>query len=126
MSRSLSNPIVQVNDTTIAVKPNSFKYNSGKGEKTVRAQSAGGNSVEAFLTEDAETKLAMVTFTLYTTQDNIGLVEQWQDNLEGNTLTVSEGSFQKNFTSMYVINDPDINFSADGEIEIEFKGNPTQ
>ena len=61
-TRTLSNPTVQVNDDTIAIVPNSIEYKTGIGDKNVKSQSAGGNSIEVVITEDAETKKSMVIF----------------------------------------------------------------
>lgn len=125
VARTLANPSVQVNDATIAIIPNSASYKTGKGDINVRAQSAGGNSISIVKTENAETKISMVKFKLYNTQNNVALVREWQDSVDGNTINMSDGSYIESFREMYIISDPEIMLGADGEIEVEFNGLPS-
>lgn len=123
--KTLANPTVEVNDVVIAIKPNSLSYKSGKGDKNVRSQSAGGNSIEVVVTENAETKKSMVKFTLFNTKENVDYLEEWQDILGEVTIQFSDGDFTKQFRKMSVTTDPEVALSADGEFEIEFEGQPT-
>jgi len=120
--KTLANPTVQVNDVTIGIVPNSVSYKSGKGDRNVRAESAGGDSVDVVVTENAETKVSMVKFKLYNTKSNDEKLRGWQTNADGNTIQLSDGDFVRSFASMYVTSDPEIAVGADGEIEIEFMG----
>ena len=120
----LSNPNVQVNDVTIALVPNSFSYKKGQGQKSVRAQSAGGNAIEIVVAENAETKKSMVKFKLYNTEENFNLVGGWAENINGNTIRLSEGELQLSYRSMVVIDDPEYMIGADGDLEITFEGTP--
>ena len=122
--RTLANPTIEVNNGVIGIKPNSLTFKSGKGDKKVRPQSAGGNSVEMVITEDAETKKGMVKFTLYNTKTNVDLLTAWQDSVEGNTVRFSDGEFVRSFRTMTVTSDPDISLGADGEFEAVFEGQP--
>lgn len=123
--KTLSNPQIEVNDQTIAIVPNSLSYKKGKGDKDVKAQSAGGQSIEVVVTENAETFISMVKFKLYNTAVNFNLVDQWIDNVpDGNTIRLSEGEITESFRSMIVTTEPERIVGADGELEIEFKGQP--
>lgn len=124
LEKTLSNPAIQVGNKSIAIKPNSLVYKSGKGDKNVRSQSAGGASIENVVTEDAETKKSMVKFTLFNTKTNIDNLEEWQDAVNGNSIEFSDGAFQKAFRQMVVTGDPEISLGAEGETEIEFEGLP--
>ena len=123
---ALSNPTVEINDITIRILPNTLSYKLGKGDVNIRAQSAGGNSVEAVITEDAETKISMVKFSLTVTDTNRDLVEGWQENRfqGGNTIRFSEKGSDKplSFSGMVVMTDPEYSVGADSTVEIEFEG----
>lgn len=124
MGDTLANPAVQVNDIAIGIKPNSLTYKKGRGDTSVRAQSAGGDSIEAVVTEDAETKLSMCKFTVLTTKTSVSTVDSWFG--QKNTIDLSDGSFTVPFSDMSVTTEPEVVTGADGEIEIEFQGPPVQ
>ena len=124
--KTLSNPTVEVNNQVIGIVPNSVKYKNGKGDKNLRPQSAGGNSIEMIATENAETKKGMVSFELYNTQTNDDLVASWQDAVDGVAIRLSDGSFVKPFRRMHVINDPEFALGADGMVPVLFEGDPVQ
>ena len=120
---TLSNPTVEVNNDTIGVVPNSISYMKGKGEKNVRPQSAGGNSVEMIITDNAETKKGMVKFSLYNTKANQDLLDAWQDS-NANTIRLSQGDFVVSYRGMVVTSDPEVSTGADGSFEVAFEGQP--
>lgn len=122
--RTLSNPSVEVNDQAIAIVPNSCSFKLGQGEKTVKAQSAGGNSIEPVVSENAETKLSMVKFKLTNTKENFDFVRQWVANISGNTIRLSEGDMVESFRGMVTTTEPERAIGADGELELEFMGKP--
>ena len=128
MARGLSNPTVEVNDVVIGIVPNSLSTKRGFGDRNVRAQSAGGNSVESVVTENAETKLSMVKFSIYNTQDNQDLLDAWlrssSTGSSGNTVRVSEAGQVEAYVNMVIPTEPERPRGADAEIEIEFMGNP--
>lgn len=125
IEKTLANPAVEVNDAVIGIVPNSCSYKTGKGDINIRAQSAGGNSIDVVKTENAETKISMVKFKLYNTKSNVGLVRGWQDAISGNTINLSDGDFIEAFREMFVITDPEVMLGADGELEVEFNGRPS-
>lgn len=125
VDRTLANPTIEVNDAAIGIIPNSCSFKTGKGDINVRAQSAGGNSVDIVRTENAETKISMVKFKLYNTKSNVALVRSWQDSANGNTINLSDGDFIEAFREMFVITDPEVMLGADGELEVEFNGRPS-
>ena len=117
-------PTVCVNGTVVAVKPNSFSYTEGFGERKVRVASAGGGSLTQITSEDLETRLSMCKFMLYATSDNEKLIRGWQKNREVNTVEVTDkGGFKRNFKQAIITNDPDVALGVDGEIEVEFSTN---
>ena len=124
VTRTLSNPTVEINNQVIAIVPNSLSYKKGFGDKSIKAQSAGGNSVEVVMTENAETKISMVKLKLYNTKENFDLANSWNDNVVGNTINLSEGELVEAFKNMIVTVEPERTVGADGELEIEFAGSP--
>lgn len=123
--KTLSNPQIEVNDEVIAIIPNSLSYKKGKGDKDVKAQSAGGQSIQVVVTENAETFISTVKFKLYNTATNFALVDAWIDNSPtGSTIRLSEGTITESFRSMIVTSEPERVVGADGELEVEFKGQP--
>tara|TARA_R110000772_G_C13310322_1_gene440400 strand:- start:10206 stop:10598 length:393 start_codon:yes stop_codon:yes gene_type:complete len=123
-AQAIATPTIQVNNETISIIPNSFKYKGGRGERSIRTQSSGGSAVDVVMTENAETKKSMVTFEMLNTAKNIGLAEDWQDALNANAITASDNNqnFTKAFANMTVINDPEVTLSQDGNLTIEFEG----
>ena len=122
-SRTLSNPVIEVNDSVISIMPNSFSYKEGQGDKDVKAQSAGGNAIDVVITENAETKISRAKFKLYNTATNLNLIKTWMAN-QVNTIRASEGDIVVPFRDMVVTTEPERAIGADGELEIEFKGAP--
>lgn len=126
MANALSNPTIQVNDDTISIVPNSLSYKRGKGDVNVRAQSSGGGGSSTVVTENAETKVSMVKFSLFLTDANRSLIDTWQENRYngGNTIRFSErgSTIPLSFSNMHVTTDPDYSVGADGSVEIELMG----
>ena len=123
-TRTLSNPSVEVNDQVIGIIPNSLSYKKGQGDKSVKAQSAGGNAIEVVVSENAETKISMAKFKLYNTKENFDLLNSWLDNVSGSTIRLSEGALIESFRNMIVTTEPERAIGADGELEVEFMGQP--
>jgi hypothetical protein len=124
---NLSNPTIEINDDTIKYKNNSLTFKIGKGEKKIRSQSAGGNSIDIVETVDGETKIAIVKFIMLTTAENLSLYESWQDaGKGGNTIRLSEkeSDLTLSFRKMSLISDEEITTGAEGEFAIEFQGPP--
>ena len=130
-NQAISVPAIQVNNDTIGLVPNTFKYVSGDGEVTVRAASTGGGSAISVHTQDAETMFSKVMFSVYATTDNISKIRDWKNRVAGNTINavqrdVGGKDFSLAFKDMSMTNDPDVNAAADGVIEIEMAGDKIQ
>lgn len=118
---AISTPSIVVNNTPVAIKPNSFSYTEGFGERNVRVASAGGSAKETVVTENVETQMSTVKFTLYTSSENLTLARQWAANKSSNVIEASDTNFTRSFTSAIITNDFDVNAGVDGEFELEFK-----
>ena len=126
-NQAISVPAIQVNNDTIGLVPNTFKYKTGDGEVTVRSASTGGGNATSIHTQDAETMFSTVMFSVYVTADNISKIRDWKDRVAGNTINavqrnVGGKDFSLAFKDMSMTNDPDVNAAADGVIEIEMAG----
>jgi len=116
----ISDPSVTVNDIAVFVAPNSVKYKSGKGEKNVKVQSAGNGNITNVVSTDITTAKGMVSFEVQSTRQAILLKEQWQGVNGGNVIELD--SVNLTMTNATMINDPDINLTDDGTVEIVFEG----
>lgn len=124
MATFLSNPTLTVNNLVISIVPNSFSYTPGKGEQTMKVQSAGGGSTQTVFSDNVETKLSTVKFQVYTTNDTAGDVDIWKTNKNLNTITATENDFTRSFTGAALLNDPEIKAGSEGTIDLEFTSNP--
>ena len=120
----LSNPSIRVNNITAGFMPNSLTVKLGKGENSVKGVSIGGGLSDVAVSEDVEDRVAMVKFTLYTTNDNIELFNNWktQELTIGNDIKIFDRTFNATMRNGIVINDPEIAFGVDKEFEVEFRG----
>ena len=126
MPAGISAPLLEWNNESFFIVPNSLKYKSGKGERNVRAQSGGGSSVQMVVTENTETKKSMVNFELANTKFNIDKVSEFVDLFDANSIEFSDpkSGFAISLDNMTVINDPEIALSQDGNITVEMEGAP--
>ena len=118
---------VEINDEVIEIKSNSLSYRGGLGDINVRHQTGGGDAGSKVITEDAETQIGMVKFTLLTETTNTDRVNTWgllTRNEQGNVIRLSGQGFTRSFREMRLITDPEIAIGAEGEFEVVFEGNP--
>ena len=116
----ISDPEIVVNDITIYVVPNSVSYKSGKGESNVKVQSAGNGVTSVVVSQNVETQKGYVKFSVQSTPDAIKLKENWQSNIGGNLIEL--GSVNQSMSNSTMTNDPEINLTDDGVVEMEFEG----
>lgn len=82
----LSDAVVLLNNEKIGIVPNTLKFNLGRGEQTQLVVSDGEGQVSLVFSDNVESKIAMVSFDMRTTLDNIELVDEAK--LRGNDNTV--------------------------------------
>lgn len=122
---ALSVPGVSVNNTPIAIIPNSLKIKLGKGEINVRSASTGNSGVEIVTTENAEDKVSMISFDMFVTPETISSIHNWKSVIGGNVVQAQQlGQNPIAISQASMTNDPDLEASADGKATIEFKGAP--
>lgn len=120
----LANAKVEIDGFPIYIRPNSLKYTDGRGEVTVRTQSAGDNVTEAVFTDNAELKISMVSFEMQNTVENLRKVTRDWRNTNFHTIRIYDTGFTGTFQNMMLSNDPEYEVTADGGISLEWKGDP--
>ena len=127
MSEAITSPQVEINGLSIAIIPNSFEFDEGLGEQTVKSQSAGGGSVEQVFFDDSETKFSMVKFDLYNTASNIELARIWKTSKNRNNINITDGAdsdFSRTVKEAAVTNNYAVPLKNEGNISIELHGRP--
>jgi len=120
----LATPTIQVNGDTIAIKPNSFEYDEGFGERNVRVKSAGGASRQTVVTRDVESQKSGFKFTLLTEDISIDLVREWLALEDANVVQAADVGFGRVFNQAIITSVPKNMLGVDGEIEIEWESKP--
>ena len=124
-NKTLSVPGIAVNNVPIGIVPNSYKYKLGKGETKVRSASTGGGASQSVHSEDAESKIGMMSWEMYVTDETEELVSQWKPNVGANFISAQQpGTAPRSMGNASMINDPDFEANADGVVEIQFEGDP--
>lgn len=128
MSRAaLSNPSIIIDGATIEIIPNSLTYKGGRVEKNVRAVSAGV-STTTIHTENAETAISEVKFTVATTTTLDEEINDWANTtgeLEISFYQTIRGEIvNRTFKGMSLTNDPELAVASDGSVELIFQGDP--
>lgn len=125
----------QINDVTllannevVCYEPNTLKPMHGKGEFSMRNAVVGGGETEQIFSQDLTTKFSSLKFSLPCTDSVVDLVDGWKDNGNDNVfeLVGNNVDYNRIFTQCAVINEPEFDFSNEGAVEIEIKGNPAQ
>lgn len=118
----LANPLVEINNETIPVVPNSVRYTEGFGEQTMRTQSVGNGNVKNVYAQNVETRMSTFSCTMESTPQNIALIRTWKSNGNGNVIVVtSTGSnFSRTFLEAALTNNYEVGLGSDKNIELEF------
>lgn len=126
-NKTLSVPTVIVNDETIAIVPNSFTYDGGEGEVTVRAASAGGGNTTSVHSQNAETQIGKLKFDVFLVPGLDSYIAVWKENVGANRIQVIQrapggDSVTLSFDNMSLMNAVERTASADGVTSLEFEG----
>ncbi len=123
---------VEINGKPYAIVQNSLNWIGGYGETKVRTEIVG-NSTEQVNSDDLETAVSQVMFSIITkdsddSTDPRVLVRTWKQNKNANAVTIlPDGVGQNmNFANMSLVNDPKTEESPDGVIALEWKGKTVQ
>jgi len=119
---AITKPGIVVNGAAIKIKPNSVKFKEGFGNTKVRPQTTGGGNVDMVPTEDIETKIGMISFTMLATVENIDAKRAWQAQPGANTVQMVQGGFSRTLKLGTIEEDPEMQTGVDGEFEVSFSG----
>jgi len=124
---ALSVPEILVNDEKISIVPNSFTYDKGEPEITVRAASAGNGGSESVHTVNAESAFSEPSFSVHVTNENDARIRQWKDNIGANVIKAVQrvpggNDIVLTFPGQSLTNKPSREAAADGVTSLEFKG----
>lgn len=130
MAIQLSDPSVTINNEAINVVPNSVSYNDGLGTQTVLAQSAGNGKTSTVYSNNVETNIGSMKFSIRSTVQNANFARALKANLNRNVVMISgttpDGkSLTRTMTEAAFTTDLDVPLSQDGVIAIEMMGNKT-
>ena len=129
MATQLNDIAIWVNNTQVAYTADSLSSSDGFGTGDLRNAVVGGGQTEDIESDDLSSKVGMVKFSMPSTAENDALKRAWKLNKANNVVELigpPGSNFSKIFTRAKVVNDPETNYSTDGNIEIEFKSRPAQ
>ena len=127
-NKTLSVPTVIINNETLAIVPNSFSYDGGEGEVTVRAASAGGGNTTSVHSQNAETQIGKCKFDIFLTPDTDSKIAIWKEAVGANQIQViqradsSGDAVTLSFGNMSLMNAVERAASADGVTSLEWEG----
>lgn len=121
-STALANPTLIINNLGVAIVPNSTTYTDGFGEQNQRAQSGGGGNVEVVFSNNVETNVSKVNFSVYPTAENLDLLRSFKARENRNAINITSGDFSRTINSAALINDYEANLGADTTVDVEFVG----
>lgn len=120
----ISDAQVRINNETYQIVPNTLKSNLGLGESKVMPQSAGNGNIEQVYSEDVESKIGKVSFSVYTTADQVQRIRTLKGNKNANYIAITDRDSQLVLVmkNAALVNSPDLEFSVDGKVELSFEG----
>ncbi len=127
MANQLNNVSIFVNNAQISYTAGTLTSRDGFAEYQVRNAVLGGGQSEQVFSEVLESKFGMVKWSVPTTPENKKLTREWKANRNNNVVELvgPEGSnFTRVFSQASILNDPEADYSTDGNIEVEFNSNP--
>ena len=120
-----SNLGVTINGELTPVVPNSVEYNNGYSEISVKSASIGGGAATSVHSENVESKYSVLKFKVYPQDVIIALFPAWKAAIAANTCSgVDKTGAPFTMVGGSFVNNPNIPPTPDGEIEIEFRGDP--
>lgn len=126
--KQINDLTLRANNEVVAYTASTIKPTHGKGEFTMRNAALGGGQTELIFSVDIQTKFGGLKFSLPCTDTSVALVDLWKDNKNDNVFEVigNDVDYNRIFTQAAVMNDPEFDFSTEGDVEVEIKSNPAQ
>lgn len=123
---ALTNPSVIINNANMPIVPNTLSFTEGGGEQAMRVQSGGGGSIDVVYSQNVESRLATVSFSVLPTSVNIEALRAMKFAGNANAIQIvdPESGLQRSFLKAALTTDYQVNAGADAVIEVEFKSLP--
>ena len=123
----ITDPQVEVNNSSVAIKANSLTFTEGEGETTVEIAPVGNGQYTVVISDNAENKKGMCKFELHATKSNIDKARGWKKNPGQNVIALSGKTldnkiFSRTFNYMTLTNDYEVGLQTDGSLSIEWEG----
>lgn len=118
-----STPTLVINNQVVFIVPGSLTFTEGLGEQNVRTQSGGGGTVELVYSDNAETKISDVKFSMFSTVSNIALARSWKLNGSANVISATHPTenIARTFASASLVNQYEVQANPEGKLDLEFK-----
>jgi hypothetical protein len=122
----ITNPQLVINDELILYVANSLKYIKNTAKTQIGSLTAGGSSVTTVHSIDVSEAVGQVSFNAKVTSRLFDLLDMWSSQTAENVieLSSSNGDIALAFTGMSLEEVPELEFGAESEIELTFKGDP--
>ena len=125
---AISNPEVVINNTPVAIIPNSFEYDEGEPEQMVRA-AVIGTAVSQEYSQNMEEAFSAFKFSLYPSVFNMDLLRSLTDLKNTNTVTCTaietvagvEQTWARTFGNATIAAKVNKPLGADTQIEVTWK-----
>lgn len=114
-------PTLTINGDTVAFVPNSITYDEGFGEYKASVQTTGAGIVQQVFSQDVETALSTIKFSLKNTTDNIALARSWKANLNANQITMSYAGFTRAFNNASLVNQYEVPLGSETMLALEWR-----
>lgn len=129
MSVVITNLALNYGRENLSIIPDSFSYDEGFGEITVRTQTSGGGETEIVVGENLEMAFSKFKFQMTNTAQNINLMRDLRALFGpvGIPFTASgtqkDGSiFTRAALQVVITNKWDVNIASDGVLDFELAG----
>lgn len=126
--KTLSAPAVYIDGRRVKIIPNSCTAEL-PGEVKTRAVSAGGDAYDVVHGVDVEAYYCAVKFDVANTGEMVELVQDYKSRarrIETSTIKLVEDGTTLNYDRMVLSNKLEIQFSAEGNISLEWHGRYSQ
>lgn len=129
MSEQISNASVVINNSPVAISPNTLTFTEGLGEQAIRAASSGGEQTEQVYSDNVEMRYSTIKFEMPSTLENIALARDWKVNKNQNLVQISgrtvDGTLTRTFSQAALLGEHEVPLTTDGNIALEFRANPS-
>lgn len=128
--KTLSVPSIIINNESLKIVPNTFVYDGGEGEVSVRSASGGGRNSETVHSSNAETFIGKCNFEMFLTADLDNKIATWKENIGNNNIQAFQrpigggDAVTLSWDGMSLTNAIERTASADGTVSLEFQGEP--